>query len=79
MKLLGWTGGSLGSSDSGIKEPISVQVKVDRKGLGLSDQSQLNSTYFTNYLKKYRSDESALHELVFSKEFTKEERKNLHE
>lgn len=83
MKLLGWSGGALGTSGNGIEEPISVQVKVDRKGLGLapSDESDsnLNRKYFQKYLNSYKFDESAIHELVFSKDFTKEERKILHE
>lgn len=83
MKLLGWSGGALGSKGSGIEEPISVQVKVDRKGLGLlpseESNSNLNRQYFMKYLSAYKNDESAIHELVFSKDFTKEERKVLHE
>lgn len=86
MKLLGWSGGALGTTGSGIEEPISVQVKVDRKGLGLSpsdssdaSDNNLNRDYFMKYLNAYKHDESAIHELVFSKDFTKEERKILHE
>lgn len=76
---MGWKGGALGSSGTGIEEPISVQVKVDKRGLGLGADSKLNQTYFTRYLTEFRNDESAIHELVFSKDFTKEERKSLHE
>lgn len=89
MKMLGWTGGALGSAGAGIEEPITVQVKVDRKGLGLpsagsagadsNTNSNLNRSYFHKYLSGYQSDESSVHELVFSKDFTKEERKILHE
>lgn len=86
MKMLGWTGGALGSSGNGIEAPISVQVKVDRKGLGLlpsegdsGNNSKLNYKYFMKYLSEYKHDESAIHECVFSKDFTKEERKTLHE
>lgn len=84
MKMLGWTGGALGSTGTGIEEPISVQVKVDRKGLGLpsagdtSADSKLNHSYFMKYLSGFKNDESSIHELVFSKDFTKEERKTLH-
>ena len=81
MKLLGWSGGGLGRDAAGIEEPISVQLNVNRKGLGLQDSSSndnLNKKYFHNYLKTYRDDEKNIHELVFSKDFTKEERASLH-
>lgn len=53
---------------------------MDRKGLGLaSDKNQnLNRRYFSEYLHKYHTDPDNIHELVFSTEFTKEERATLH-
>lgn len=80
MKMLGWSGGALGVSGNGIEQPISIEMKVDRKGLGLTgDSTKLNSEFFFDYLTKYKIDESATHDLVFSKDFTKDERKILHE
>lgn len=80
MKMLGWTGGSLGTSGDGIKEPVSVEVKVDRCGLGLTEKSsKLDYEFFEKYLTKYKTDETATYNLVFSKEFDKDERKTLHE
>lgn len=35
MKQLGWSGGALGTSGTGIKEPIQVQSRANRRGLGL--------------------------------------------
>lgn len=80
MKMLGWSGGALGVSGNGIEQPISIEMKVDRSGLGLSsDSTKLNYDFFVDYLTKYKTDEAATYDLAFSKEFTKEERKTLHE
>lgn len=83
MKMLGWTGGALGVSGNGIEQPISIEMKIDRSGLGLSSDSpnskKLNHDFFVDYLTKYKTDENATYDLVFSKDFSKEERKSLHE
>lgn len=82
MKMLGWSGGSLGVSGNGIEEPISIQMKIDRTGLGLSSSSsnsKRNQEFFTQYLTEYQKDDTATYDLVFSTEFTKDERKSLHE
>lgn len=80
MKMLGWSGGALGVG--GIEEPVSIQLKVDRKGLGLGPNTEpnnkLNHRFFADYLQKYRMDTHNIHELVFSTEYTKEERAALH-
>lgn len=57
-----------------------VQLKVDRMGLGLTSDTNhnLNRRYFSEYLQKYNMDADNIHELVFSKDFTKEERATLH-
>ena len=34
LRALGWTGGGLGASGSGIVEPIAVTLKKGRAGLG---------------------------------------------
>lgn len=55
-------------------------MKVDRSGLGLSSESsKLNYDHFYKYLTDYKSEETATYDLVFSKEFDKDERKSLHE
>lgn len=80
MKMLGWSGGALGISGNGIEQPISIEMKVDRSGLGLSaDSTKLNYEFFVDYLTKYKTNEKATYDLAFSKEFTKDERKTLHE
>lgn len=49
-------------------------------GLGLTNDKNhnLNRRYFSEYLQKYNMDPDNIHELVFSKDFTKEERATLH-
>lgn len=80
MKMLGWSGGALGVSGNGIEQPISIEMKVDRRGLGLSSESTtLDYTFFLDYLTKYKNDQTATYDLAFAKEFSKEERKTLHE
>lgn len=80
MKMLGWAGGALGVSGNGIEEPVSIEMKIDRSGLGLSsDSGKLNHDFFVQYLTKYKADETATYDLVFSKDFSKDERKTLHE
>lgn len=83
MKMLGWTGGAL--SEGGISEPINVQLKVNRHGLGLSANKNSSTTndkqfkgQFYAYLRKYISEKDNVYELVFSKDFSKEERAMLH-
>lgn len=82
MKMLGWTGGAL--SEGGISEPINVQLKVNRHGLGLSpadhpttDDKQFKRQFQT-YLRQYVQDRDNVYELVFSKDFNKVERAMLH-
>lgn len=80
MKMLGWSGGALGISGNGIEQPISIEMKVDRSGLGLSsDSTKLNYEFFVDYLTKYKTNETATYDLAFSRDFTKDERKTLHE
>lgn len=84
MKMLGWSGGAL--SEGGITEPINVQLKVNRHGLGMSSSSIEHSSnddkqfkrQFYAYLRNYISEKDNVYELVFSKDFSKEERAMLH-
>lgn len=81
MKLMGWTGGGLGSKQQGIEEPIKVALQVRREGLGQSSQGT-NLHLFKNmardYVKSWLSG-NCDQDLVFSSEFSNEERKALHE
>lgn len=74
LKGLGWSGGALGKHESGIVNPIEVQIKIDRKGLG---SQKIDSAFFKNILNEYRRG-GELSDLVFSSDFSNEERASLH-
>lgn len=81
MKMMGWTGGALGSNKEGREEPVSATLKVGRKGLGLDDavtDVNVNQKFFRDYLKNYAYDDNNIHELVFAADYSKEERALLH-
>lgn len=81
MKMMGWTGGALGNNNDGREEPVTVVLKVGRKGLGLDDavtDVNINHKFFRDYLKNYANDHSNTHELVFAADYSKEERALLH-
>ncbi|KAK9511433.1 hypothetical protein O3M35_000090 [Rhynocoris fuscipes] len=78
LKLMGWSGGGLGKDEQGIEEPLKpYDCNVRRRGLGIEN--------FSDFRKKivriienfaYGDDKD---DLVFSPEFSKEERKVIHE
>lgn len=59
MKQLGWSGGALGTSGTGIEEPIQVQLRANRRGLGLpaepssSRVPEYHFEFFESFLKSY--------------------------
>jgi len=77
LKKMGWTGGGVGRGDNrGIEEPVSLVAVVNRAGLG---STQLND--FAPSVKRVIDDfiSSGGHDdLVFSPEFTIEERTVIH-
>ncbi|KAL2749484.1 NF-kappa-B-repressing factor isoform X1 [Vespula maculifrons] len=80
MKLMGWTGGGLGKSQQGIVEPVIVKQQVSREGLGLKVKaSNLRELELKcrDILKKYLMGDMKT-DLVFSPEFSNEERTVIH-
>uniref|UniRef100_W8BTA5 NF-kappa-B-repressing factor n=1 Tax=Ceratitis capitata TaxID=7213 RepID=W8BTA5_CERCA len=77
MKLMGWTGGGLGSKTQGREEPVGYLLKNNRAGLG-NEGGKLDRNYFRQILKNYVESED-IRELQFEPTFTKEERAMLHE
>lgn len=77
MKLMGWTGGGLGSKTQGREEPVGYLLKNNRAGLG-NESCKLDRNYFRQILKNYLDSED-IRELQFEPSFTKEERAMLHE
>ncbi|XP_063234179.1 uncharacterized protein LOC134537549 [Bacillus rossius redtenbacheri] len=82
LRLMGWSGGGLGRSAQGISEPISAQQeRVGRAGLGLTQGNVFDAPHFRRQagalLRDY-ADRDTDHDLVFTSEFTTDERKVLH-
>lgn len=76
MRKLGWTGGGLGSAQSGQKNPVDYLIKNNRRGLG-NESGDINKSYFKTMLQNYvRSDD--IRDLFFDSNFTKDERAELH-
>lgn len=97
LQKLGWSGGSLGSKNQGIVDPINCQIKIGRQGLGggpaakkqgeeASKKGKINTrnetygidiTFYRQMMRNFRDSEIE-YDLVFSNEFTKEERALFH-
>lgn len=97
LQKLGWTGGSLGSKNEGIVDPINCQIKIGRQGLGCGPAAKekgeeankkgkintRNETYgidinFYRQMMRNFKNSDLEYDLVFSNEFTKEERALFH-
>lgn len=74
MMKMGWTGGGLGAQEQGIVDTIELQEQVNKLGLGASKVMGNISKIFADFAKS-----NSIDPLLFSKDFTKEERKQLHE
>ncbi|CAH0599763.1 unnamed protein product [Chrysodeixis includens] len=81
MKMMGWKGGGLGSDAQGIAEPIKPNLQlVNRAGLG-SDLTQDIRTLRNSarqLMQRYIASDAFDVDLVFSSEFSKDERAALH-
>lgn len=79
LKMLGWSGGSLGSKENeGIVDPVNLEIKIGRKGLGAESNEKFDQKYIRNLLKNFKDNEVE-YDLVFSEDFTKEERAQIHQ
>ncbi|EEB16754.1 conserved hypothetical protein [Pediculus humanus corporis] len=83
MKLMGWEGGGLGSKGQGIQKPVtSNSITIQRGGLGLFKSDETNFEVFKGKIKEHVKNwlqEDTNQDLVFSNEFTLDERKIIHE
>jgi hypothetical protein len=78
LQALGWKGGtSLGTKNEGIIDPINLSIKIGRKGLG-NDNPSFDPKYFENMLRNFKKNEFE-YDLVFSPDFSKEERAQIHQ
>uniref|UniRef100_A0A182XM06 G-patch domain-containing protein n=1 Tax=Anopheles quadriannulatus TaxID=34691 RepID=A0A182XM06_ANOQN len=81
LAKLGWSGAGLGARGDGIVNPISVEQKVGRQGLGgdSSEGAKLDRTEIRKKLQDLRDGKLAEHCIVFSNEYSKDDRKLIHE
>lgn len=99
LQKLGWSGGSLGTKNEGIVDPINCQIKIGRQGLGggvpakketegggppkkgkidtRNETYGIDINFYRQTMKNFR-DSGIEYDLVFSKDFTKEERALFH-
>lgn len=84
MMKMGWTGGGIGSSGSGITEPVAVEGVINRQGLGLRAEDSCGGGSSKDFMNKVRqllnsfATDDTRHDIKFSNEFTKEEREIIH-
>ncbi|GBL89577.1 hypothetical protein AVEN_87903-1 [Araneus ventricosus] len=79
LKMMGWTGGGIGKT-SGITEPIVANDHRFGQGLGFSNNKAQEKSFrqkIEALLKDY-SQSNTTSDLIFSTEFSKEERKEIH-
>ncbi|XP_067013527.2 uncharacterized protein [Anabrus simplex] len=82
LRLMGWSGGGLGKDKQGIEEPVSVAQRVNRSGLGIQQSQGSDARAFAVKMTRILKDFAAQNtdrDLVFSSDFTKPERKKMHE
>ena len=79
LAMMGWTGGGLGKQKQGITEPVRVEAMFGRHGLG-SEKRTVTKEFKKKAQLRLRAYASKFQErdLSFSKEFTDEERKEIH-
>jgi XRN-Two Binding Domain, XTBD/G-patch domain len=81
LKMLGWKSGSaLGSRSDGIVDPVSLQIKIDKRagfGLTAKNNDTLDAQAVRKLLMDYKNSSSE-YDLAFSANFTKEDRATIH-
>ncbi|XP_028570377.2 NF-kappa-B-repressing factor isoform X1 [Podarcis muralis] len=80
LRKMGWTGGGLGKSGEGIREPIAVKEQFKREGLGLDNErgSKIAKKDVEQIIQNYAFSDSKV-DLTFSTELTNDERKQIHQ
>nr|XP_056715680.1 NF-kappa-B-repressing factor [Euleptes europaea] len=80
LRKMGWTGGGLGKSGEGIREPIAVKEQFKREGLGLDVErgSKIAKKDIEQIIQNYAFSDSKI-DLTFSTELTNDERKQIHQ
>lgn len=80
LAKLGWSGGCLGVRGDGIVNPVTVDQQFGRKGLGLATATEvkLDRAMIKQKLMDLRDGKIEDHHIVFSSEYSKEDRKHIH-
>lgn len=79
LKMLGWKGGSLGATgNDGIIDPVNLEIKIGRKGLGADSDGQFDHKWIRDLIRNFKNNQVE-YDLVFNSEFTKEERAQIHQ
>lgn len=73
LAKMGWTGGGLGANEQGIVKNIEVQETVNRRCLGSGNFMENISKILSDFAKT-----NSLKSLVFSTEYSKSEREQIH-
>ncbi|XP_054273568.1 NF-kappa-B-repressing factor-like isoform X3 [Macrosteles quadrilineatus] len=77
MLRMGWTGSGLGKNQQGIKTPIQATNTMRRAGFGHMNNTEFRKKFKVVLMDYMESDTG--NDLVFAPDFSKEERKILHE
>uniref|UniRef100_A0A182W2N4 G-patch domain-containing protein n=1 Tax=Anopheles minimus TaxID=112268 RepID=A0A182W2N4_9DIPT len=82
LAKLGWSGGGLGIDGAGIVDPVTVHAKKGRKGLGLNEvrtsKGKLDHSRIKTMLEDFKNGKTEDRHIVFSNEYSKEERHFVH-
>ncbi|RZF49208.1 hypothetical protein LSTR_LSTR010938 [Laodelphax striatellus] len=77
MKMMGWAGGGLGKNEQGIEKPVEATGVVSRSGLGFGGKFDFRK--INQVLLQFKRDTDGPQELVFAKDFSNEERGQIHQ
>ncbi|PRD22752.1 UNVERIFIED_CONTAM: Nkrf [Trichonephila clavipes] len=77
LKRMGWTGGGIGKT-SGIAEPIIVKGQISHLGLGFSGKEETSFNQSVGQLLQNYYKTKTTSDLIFSTDFTKKERREIH-
>ncbi|XP_013413387.1 NF-kappa-B-repressing factor [Lingula anatina] len=80
LRKMGWTGGGVGRGGQGRADPVTLSTVINREGLGMAADKGITKDFCTKVreiINKYVKSDNQ-NDLVFSPEFTKEERAIIH-
>ncbi|XP_055851999.1 uncharacterized protein LOC129916194 [Episyrphus balteatus] len=75
MKMMGWSGGGLGSKTQGREDPVGYLLRNHRSGLGTTNKN--DTKHFRQILDNYVKSND-IKDLCFESTFSKEDRATLH-